>query len=94
MGKRVDSGDSIHLARELKTGTQDAHRAAEGVQFVRLFLRGKIPKEVYGKFVGCLYFIYQAIEEEARRNSDHEIFKVSEMEYPLTYPAHPFSSGA
>lgn len=49
----------VHLARELKDGTQDAHRAAESVQFVRLFLRGKVSKEIYSKFVGCLYFIYE-----------------------------------
>eukprot|EP01126_Amoeba_proteus_P065972 TRINITY_DN9474_c0_g3_i4.p1 TRINITY_DN9474_c0_g3~~TRINITY_DN9474_c0_g3_i4.p1 ORF type:complete len:435 (-),score=87.66 TRINITY_DN9474_c0_g3_i4:39-1343(-) len=66
---------TVGLAKSLKVGTGEAHRAAESVQFVRQFLRGRISKDIYAKFVACLYFIYKAIEEEARNNRDHVIFK-------------------
>eukprot|EP01127_Copromyxa_protea_P007785 TRINITY_DN1772_c0_g1_i1.p1 TRINITY_DN1772_c0_g1~~TRINITY_DN1772_c0_g1_i1.p1 ORF type:complete len:511 (-),score=99.77 TRINITY_DN1772_c0_g1_i1:23-1555(-) len=78
---KQETRSDVHLARELKVGTQDSHREAESVQFVRLFLRGKVPKDVYAKFVGFMYFVYQAIEEEARRNANHEIFKA--LHFPL-----------
>jgi heme oxygenase len=66
---------SLNLAGLLKVGTQNAHREAERVQFIRQFLAGKVPKEIYKIFIASLYFIYQALEEETHRNCGHELFK-------------------
>jgi hypothetical protein len=65
--RQENDPSSVHLAKELKEGTQEAHRQAESVQFVRLFLRGKVPKDIYSTFVGCLYFIYQVCHPKKGR---------------------------
>jgi len=70
----ADGGSDIHLAAQLKTGTADAHRAAESVQFVRHFLRGRIPKDIYLRFVVYLYHIYDALERAGRQCKQHELY--------------------
>jgi len=60
------------LARKLKMGTQEAHKAAETVNFIREFIKGKVPREVYGQMVVNLFYVYQAMEEALDACADHE----------------------
>lgn len=65
----------IHLAEELKKGTMKVHRQAERVHFVKEFIKGRVEQKIYREAVASLYFIYQALEEEAEKNADHQLFK-------------------
>lgn len=64
---------SSHLATKLREGTKKAHTMAENVGFVKCFLKGVVEKESYRKFVGNLYFVYSAMEEELERHQQHPI---------------------
>jgi hypothetical protein len=48
----------------LKVGTADAHKAAENVQFVRQFIKGKVPRPAYEQ-VGCMCVRAHALCEGA-----------------------------
>ncbi|CAJ1941506.1 unnamed protein product [Cylindrotheca closterium] len=50
------------LSDALKTGTANSHQAAEGVQFVKQFVRGKIDRELYGLMIAQLYHLYGSLE--------------------------------
>lgn len=52
--------DSLSVA--LKKGTQEAHKAAENVHFVRNFIKGKIDRDFYSIFIKDLYFVYKNLE--------------------------------
>jgi len=62
------------FAKAIRAGTLESHRRAESVPFVRNFLRGRISQEVYASFVAYLYFVYSALEEEARNNATNPVF--------------------
>lgn len=53
---------AVPLSKSLKAGTKSVHRAAENVQFVRDFLRHKVPRESYVELLRSLYFVYSAME--------------------------------
>ncbi len=62
------------LSKNLKKGTRKAHRAAESVQFVRQFLKGRVEKSTYKLMIANLYHVYKALEEECSRNAEHEVW--------------------
>lgn len=64
---------SSNLATKLREGTKKAHTMAENVGFVKCFLKGVVEKNSYRKFVGNLYFVYSAMEEEMERHQQHPI---------------------
>ncbi|KAL3945633.1 MAG: hypothetical protein SGBAC_000289 [Bacillariaceae sp.] len=57
------------LSDALKTGTASAHQAAEGVQFVKKFVRGKIDRELYGLMIAQLYHLYGSLETALDRHA-------------------------
>jgi len=59
----------------LKEGTKEAHKRAENVHFVREFVHGRVSKELYGKMVGNLYFVYKALEDALDLNAEHALVK-------------------
>ena len=59
------------LSEALKLGTEEAHKEAESVHFVKNFVRGKIDRGLYSLFVAQLFHVYnrleKALEEHAPR---------------------------
>jgi heme oxygenase len=52
------------LSEALKTGTEDAHKEAESVHFVKNFIRGKIDRDLYALFVAQMFHVYRRLEKE------------------------------
>jgi heme oxygenase len=52
-------------------GTKKSHRAAENVQFVRNFIKGKVDRELYKHMLLSLWHTYTALEDELRKNEDN-----------------------
>jgi len=57
------------LSDALKTGTANSHQAAEGVHFVKQFVRGKIDRELYGLMIAQLYHLYGSLETALDRHA-------------------------
>lgn len=58
----LSSGGQRRLSDALKSGTAQAHEAAESVHFVKNFIRGIIDRELYGLLVAQLFHVYQRLE--------------------------------
>nr|YP_009257553.1 heme oxygenase [Coeloseira compressa]ANH09636.1 heme oxygenase [Coeloseira compressa] len=71
---------STNLAKKLREGTTKSHSMAENVSFVKSFLGGVVDKKSYRKLVANLFFVYQAIEEEIKKNKNHPAIK------PIYFP--------
>jgi len=52
------------LSEALKTGTEEAHKEAESVHFVKNFIRGKIDRNLYALFVAQMLHVYRRLEKE------------------------------
>eukprot|EP00535_Pseudo-nitzschia_heimii_P010614 CAMPEP_0197176360 /NCGR_PEP_ID=MMETSP1423-20130617/2319_1 /TAXON_ID=476441 /ORGANISM="Pseudo-nitzschia heimii, Strain UNC1101" /LENGTH=538 /DNA_ID=CAMNT_0042625733 /DNA_START=154 /DNA_END=1767 /DNA_ORIENTATION=+ len=52
------------LSEALKTGTEEAHKEAESVHFVKNFIRGKIDRNLYALFVAQMFHVYRRLEQE------------------------------
>ncbi|CAJ1362981.1 unnamed protein product [Effrenium voratum] len=63
------------LAKMLKEGTLEAHKAAESVHFVREFIRGRVDRQIYAQFVVNLFHIYRALEEALEANAEHVLIE-------------------
>lgn len=50
------------LAEALKSGTEEAHKEAESVHFVKNFIRGKIDRRMYALFVAQMFHVYRRLE--------------------------------
>ena len=50
------------FSETVRLATLDDHRAAEGTPFVAALLAGELPVEEYGRFLGQLWFVYDALE--------------------------------
>mmetsp|Transcript_140874 Transcript_140874/g.357907 ORF Transcript_140874/g.357907 Transcript_140874/m.357907 type:complete len:404 (-) Transcript_140874:180-1391(-) len=74
----AQSNDGEGLAKKLKQGTKEAHKAAETVHFVREFIKGKVPREVYAQMVVNLFYVYEALEDALDKCAEH----------PLVDPLH------
>lgn len=68
------------LAKKLKEGTADAHKAAESVHFVKEFIKCRVDQQIYAQFVVNLYHIYQALEEALDANAEHPL--VESLHFP------------
>eukprot|EP00534_Pseudo-nitzschia_fraudulenta_P004501 CAMPEP_0201134482 /NCGR_PEP_ID=MMETSP0850-20130426/51721_1 /ASSEMBLY_ACC=CAM_ASM_000622 /TAXON_ID=183588 /ORGANISM="Pseudo-nitzschia fraudulenta, Strain WWA7" /LENGTH=534 /DNA_ID=CAMNT_0047405379 /DNA_START=202 /DNA_END=1803 /DNA_ORIENTATION=- len=55
---------SRRLSEALKTGTEEAHKEAESVHFVKNFIRGKIDRGLYALFVAQMFHVYRRLETE------------------------------
>ncbi|XP_058496093.1 heme oxygenase-like [Solea solea] len=59
------------LSEQIKKVTKDSHARAENTELMLSFLRGQVSLRQYKLLLCSLYEIYQALEEELDRNSDH-----------------------
>lgn len=59
------------LSHSLKTGTAVSHQDAEDVHFVKNFVAGIIPRNLYAEMVGMLYHVYVALENKLSQCGPH-----------------------
>ncbi|MEC4983861.1 MAG: heme oxygenase (biliverdin-producing) [Oscillatoria sp. PMC 1068.18] len=64
---------SNNLAISLRAGTKESHTATENTAFMKCFLKGIVTKQSFRKLLGNLYFVYNALEEELLRHSNHPV---------------------
>ncbi|MBW4561328.1 MAG: heme oxygenase (biliverdin-producing) [Mojavia pulchra JT2-VF2] len=64
---------SSNLAVKLRSGTQQAHTAAENVGFMKCFLKGVVDKDCFAKFLGNLYFVYSELEAAIATHVNHPV---------------------
>ena len=64
---------SSDLAGKLRSGTQQAHTAAENVGFMKCFLKGVVDKDCFAKFLGNLYYIYSELEAAIENHQQHPV---------------------
>lgn len=57
------------LSEALKTGTEEAHKEAESVHFVKNFIRGKIDRNLYALFVAQMFHVYRRLETELDKHA-------------------------
>ncbi|RCJ38814.1 heme oxygenase [Nostoc minutum NIES-26] len=62
---------SSDLAGKLRSGTQQAHTAAENVAFMKCFLKGVVDRNCFAKFLGNLYYIYSELEAAIVSHQEH-----------------------
>ncbi|MFN6570153.1 heme oxygenase (biliverdin-producing) [Dendronalium sp. ChiSLP03b] len=62
---------SSDLAGKLRSGTQQAHTAAENVAFMKCFLKGVVDRNCFAKFLGNLYYIYSELEAAIVSHQKH-----------------------
>lgn len=63
------------LSAQLREGTKDSHRLAEGTAFIREFFAGRLTRESYRNFLVQLHAIYSALEEAQERHRAHAVYK-------------------
>ncbi len=66
---------SSNLAAKLRSGTQQAHTAAENVGFMKCFLKGVVDKDCFAKFLSNLYYIYSELETAMVSHVDHPVIR-------------------
>ncbi|XP_045903519.1 heme oxygenase-like [Micropterus dolomieu] len=59
------------LSEQIKKVTKDSHVRAENTELMLSFQRGKVTLEQYKLLLCSLHEVYQALEEELDRNSNH-----------------------
>merc|ERR1712078_884478 len=57
------------LSEALKTGTEEAHKEAESVHFVKNFIRGKIDRNLYALFVAQMFHVFRCLETELNEHA-------------------------
>jgi hypothetical protein len=70
VSKTLSSRD---LSDALKEDTQEAHLRAERCEFMHAFIKGTVTRDLYREFLGCLYYIYEAMENEIEKNKDNNV---------------------
>lgn len=83
------------LSEQIKKVTKESHVRAENTELMLSFQRGQVTLKQYKLLLCSLYEIYQALEEELDRNSDHpgvapiyfpaELARVEAIEKDLEY---------
>lgn len=82
------------LALRLNQATQEAHRAAEGVTFVRSVMRGTVDRSDWGLFLAQLRAVYAALESGLLAHRDDprvgpvvwpKAFRVAELDEDLAF---------
>eukprot|EP00930_Biecheleria_cincta_P083083 TRINITY_DN72712_c0_g1_i1.p1 TRINITY_DN72712_c0_g1~~TRINITY_DN72712_c0_g1_i1.p1 ORF type:complete len:516 (-),score=116.12 TRINITY_DN72712_c0_g1_i1:260-1771(-) len=76
----TQAADGEGLAKKLKEGTKEAHKAAETVHFVREFIKGRVSREIYAQFVVNLFHVYKALEEGLELCAEHPL--VESLHFP------------
>jgi len=71
---RTASATHKLLSMALKQGTSESHRAAENVHFVRNFIKGIIPRELFVQLLHNLCHVYSALEEELDRHASKSLW--------------------
>jgi len=66
--EEASSSKRMSLSYCLKQGTAVSHQAAEDVHFVKNFVEGKIPRNLYAEMVAMLYHVYVALEDCLERH--------------------------
>ena len=79
----VDAGTALPLSRQLKEGTKTIHKAAENVHFVREFIKGRCPRDVYAMMIRDLYHVYRALEANAEACASDPSFGPIHAPYEL-----------
>jgi heme oxygenase (biliverdin-producing, ferredoxin) len=64
---------SSDLAVKLRSGTQQAHTAAENVGFTKCFLKGVVDRDCFAKFLGNLYYVYSELEAAIASHVDNPV---------------------
>jgi heme oxygenase (biliverdin-producing, ferredoxin) len=66
--------DTVSLSEYLRTGTAEAHRAAEGSRFVSLFMSGRLDRLTHSRHLLALHGVYQALEDALDTlHADHRV---------------------
>lgn len=68
------------LATQLRSGTQQAHTAAENTAFMKCFLKGIVEREPLGKLLADLYYVYSSLEAGMQQHQQHPV--VGPMIFP------------
>ncbi|MBD2339811.1 heme oxygenase (biliverdin-producing) [Calothrix sp. FACHB-156] len=63
---------SSNLAVKLRSGTEQAHTAAENVGFMKCFLKGVVDRDCFAKFLSNLYFVYSELEAAIVTNVNNQ----------------------
>jgi heme oxygenase (biliverdin-producing, ferredoxin) len=71
---------SSDLAVKLRSGTQQAHTAAENVEFMKCFLKGVVDRGCFAKFLGNVYYVYSELEAAIKSHVDHPV--ISAVYFP------------
>jgi heme oxygenase len=74
---------SSNLAIKLRSGTQQAHTAAENVGFMKCFLQGVVNQGCFAQFLANLYYIYSELEAAIERHKEHSVIR--EIYFPQLY---------
>ncbi|XP_058047337.1 heme oxygenase 1 [Ahaetulla prasina] len=62
------------LSEALKENTKDVHEEAENTEFMKIFQKGQVSFHEFKLYLGSLYYIYVALEEESERNKDNPVY--------------------
>ncbi|MEY9215494.1 biliverdin-producing heme oxygenase [Thermobifida halotolerans] len=73
MSTAQEHPESPTFSERLKTGTWQAHGAAEAHGFSQALLSGSLPREGYVDLVAQHHFVYVALEEVAQALADHPV---------------------
>ncbi|CAK9081997.1 Heme oxygenase 2 (HO-2) [Durusdinium trenchii] len=79
-GLWIEAQPEDGLAKKLKEGTMEAHKAAESVHFVKEFIKCRVDQQIYAQFVVNLFHIYQALEDALEANQEHPL--VESLHFP------------
>ncbi|KAG8138202.1 hypothetical protein E2320_004113, partial [Naja naja] len=63
------------LSEALKENTKDVHEEAENTEFMKIFQKGQVSLHEFKLYLGSLYYIYVALEEESERNKDNPVYE-------------------
>lgn len=71
---------SSQLAAKLREGTKKPHSTAENTGFVLCLIKGVVEPISLRKFLGYLYFVYSALEQNLAKHQEHPV--VGPMYFP------------
>ncbi len=64
---------AVELARRLREGTADVHRAAERMTLVQALLRGLTSRSTYAALVAAYLDVYTSLEAALRQHAEHPV---------------------
>ncbi len=66
---------AVELARRLREGTADVHRAAERMILVQALLRGLTSRSTYAALVAAYLDVYTSLEVSLRQHAEHPVVR-------------------